>query len=581
MFHVKFMNYKVTNEIETAIRELNAEGKTKHTIKNILKANYGWGKTKCYETIAKALGIQAQSNAACARAASLESGASFMKQVNKVCAQQDAESIKILEQMSDGSKPVSGQYDWSNPAYIEKHPNPPVRIISEVQPDLFAVADKLAPLPVIVDDSKWDNGLEFKEKYVYNKEDDKYIFVSQKAKSGWVVVGGETVRSVQYDYTNGLSLVEVARKYQIPRVVLTEILAKLGVTHDSLPFTNEEITGKDSKQLSADLPEKKKFEFHQSIEKQVWKDTQANALKWNEFEYGQLKPFEQAIARWTPPKYVPVNVPTRKTKAGRCFVAGVFDWHVGGAAETRYLFKGKEWNIEVAKQMVRKYIAGIKAKVMGDPVGYDKCVILMGGDLYNTLTGFTSNGTPLLNDKTKDTQFDAIMDCLVLFINEMLAMFPKVEAHFVRGNHGGTTDYPLGVALKCYFRTEIRLDFNLYSCRTAPVVVNQVLILLDHGASDQTKSMMPRTGKAKESYVQHLLLAHPEWLVGIQQRLFIMGDLHHYSQEEFADFEFIQMGALVIGDQYSDTKNLHNRPRQNCLEIDDEGLVATHHIYVD
>lgn len=349
-----------------------------------------------------------------------------------------------------------------------------------------------------------------------------------------------------------------------------------------MPFTDEEIKDKSEGDLIIDALEQKKFELFQKIEKEKWKDTQANANKWLEFKANNMEPFLSFLSTWTPPKYVPVKPPVKnKSNSNRAFVVGAFDWHIGGREEARYMWKGYDWNLEAAKVAINKYAAKILEQVQNDVKGFNRCVFLLGGDLYNSLTGFTANGTPLNNEFSRDTQFEAVMNLLIEFINHLLSIFPKVECHFVRGNHGGTTDIPLAWAIKNYFHTENRLVFEISSCRTKPIRVNSVLMLIDHGASDQTKSLVPSSPKAKEAYIQHLLLANPELLVGVKQKLFIQGDLHHYEQKEYNDFEFFMFGALPCGSQYADTKNMHNRARQNCLIVGDDGVEQVLHVYLD
>ena len=432
------------------------------------------------------------------------------------------------------------------------------------------------------EESSWSSSLELKEAYIYNKDDDKYVFQTKKVPSGAVVLSGTVVRAIHRGYVGGETTNSLARRYTIPRAILTEVISKLGLTHDSLPFTNEEIKTKSDSELIIDTLEQRKFELFQKLEKETWKDTQANANKWMEFKANSLDPFVSFLSNWKPPEYQPVKAPKYKnTDSNRAFVVGAFDWHIGAREEARYMWKGNDWNLAAANNSVNRYAAKILEHVQNDVKGFNRCVFLLGGDLYNSLTGFTANGTPMNNEFSRDTQFEAVMNLLIQFINHLLSIFPNVECHFVRGNHGGTTDIPLAWAIKNYFHTENRLIFDISSCRTKPIRVNSVLMLIDHGASDQTKSLLPANGKAKESYIQHLLLANPDLLIGVKQKLFIQGDLHHYQQREYNDFEFFMFGALPCGSQYADTKNMHNRPRQNCLIVGDDGVEQVLHVYLD
>ena len=180
----------------------------------------------------------------------------------------------------------------------------------------------------------------------------------------------------------------------------------------------------------------------------------------------------------------------------------------------------------------------------------------------------------------RDDQCDALLDILTCVIKRLVEIFDKVEIHSVRGNHDGTDHYPVMLALKNYFKPYEKINFHIHSARTAVFKIEKTLIMLDHGASDEYAFDVPKAGKPRESYIQSLFLGRPEDLIGVNQKLFIQGDKHHYEQIEYNDFEFIMLGALPLGDQYADHGNMHSRARQNCFVIDENGLKSVLHYYV-
>jgi len=582
------MKFTVTQEIKDLIREATRNGLTKQLIKNRLQDTTGWKDTKCYKTIRD-----------------VQDEYPFVAQqpIGRVV---DAENKELIGKLVSANQ-------IARKDLLELYEFPTKRMLDEITQKAEAkksttlvssVASRNELLKLFFDDPKnpslSDTVVKKEEsvaelpseqideeviinydKYSYNKVSDHYIVASKKHKSGFIVLPGTTLRDMRYDYINGNTTLELSRKFSIPKDCVVEIFSKLGVTHDSSEVTDEELKEKDVEQLAEELLLRKRFDLAQKIEKDIWKETQANSLKWIEFKHNHYDPFMTNLKSWNPPAHVQVNAPTKQCAEDRAFVVGAFDWHIGAMAESRYLFKGRDWNIAEANKSINKYTNAIAERVANDGAGFGKCVFLMGGDLYNTLTGYTSNGTQLTNEVIKDTQFEAIMNLLVFFTDRLLEIFPKVECHFVRGNHGGVTDIPLAWAIKNYYHKEPRLTFDISSCRTKMVTVGPVLFLLDHGASDEAKAQVPNSGKAKEAYIQSLFLAYPDMLVGIKQKVFLMGDLHHFVQEEYNDFEFIMTGALPCGDQYSNTKNLRNRPRQNCIIVGRDGIESIAHIYFE
>lgn len=436
-------------------------------------------------------------------------------------------------------------------------------------------------------ESSWEKTLEFKEKYVYNKETDKYIFPTKRVKSGNVVIPGEKWRSIQADYSNfdgkELSTEEVARRHEIPKLLLSELLTRMGIKHESFPITDEEVASKSEDALVDEMLEIKKFNVLQKLEKQEWKTTQTAAQKWVDFKLNVIDPFETFVSTWKPPVYEPI-IPIKwssSTKQDKYFVVGAFDWHVGALSEEIYLHDPKEkgWNIASAQKTINQYLEAITKDVNYISFDYKECVLLMGGDLMHAITGATDKGTEVTCDRIRDTQFNAFMDAIIPFINGLLQIFGKLRIECVRGNHTGTFDYQIGRMLKGYYRTEKNITFNVYSPQTAYVRIGPVLMLLDHGANDMIKAVLP-SGKEKEIHILDKFLDRPELLTpDVKQKIFVTGDKHHYEQKEFNNFEFFMFGALPFSDNYAEAMSLKARSRQNCLVIGDNGVEAVKHIY--
>jgi hypothetical protein len=380
---------------------------------------------------------------------------------------------------------------------------------------------------------------------------------------------------------------EILQQAQLDSKVMTNVITKDVSRHhkrkEKLPFSNEEILNTSTEELVAKALEIKRQEIEKKIYEADLQKIKSDALKWNKFQTGRYEPFKESLKTWQPPAYTPVKKSdlVKKVKEGRVFVVTAFDWHIGALAEERYLEKGKDWNIEAAKRAIKAYIDSITKTVAADSVGFSSCRILFGGDLYNSLSGFTAQGTPIRNEVGGDTQFDAIMEMATALTDRMLEIFDSVEVNYVRGNHGGHTDYALGIALKSYYRLEPRIKFNVHSERTAVFKIGNVVIGFEHGASDQTKSVVPNNGTPLEAYIQKVFGYYPELLIDSKQRIYVIGDKHHFVHKEIGEYEYIQCGALPVGDQYASALRLHSRPRQNCFILDPNGLESVCHIYFD
>jgi hypothetical protein len=423
--------------------------------------------------------------------------------------------------------------------------------------------------------------IEFTERYVYNKETDQYI-TYVKALSKPIVINGKDHRAMKKAYCgeDGRSIEEICLSRKFPEYLFNEYKSIHAWTRKSCPLTNEEILDNTVEESVESILNDKYFEVLQEVEKRSWKNTEENAKKWTDFKADTFDPFIDAINDWEPPKIAKLDKKPKATKSDAWFVMGISDFQIGSEALERYLFRQKEWSTELAKEAVDKLFSEILQDINDFNFNFEGCCLLLAGDLFHGLRGETEKGTSLKCDLLRDDQCDAILTILTCVIKRLADVFDKVEIHSVKGNHDGADHYPIMVALKNYFHTYEQIEFNVYSTRTALFKIKNTLILLDHGASDEFRSEVPKNGKPRESYVQSLLLAHPEKLIGVNQKLFIQGDKHHYEQIEFNDFEFIMMGALPLGDQYADNSNLHARPRQNCFVINEDGLKSVLHYYI-
>ncbi len=106
---------------------------------------------------------------------------------------------------------------------------------------------------------------------------------------------------------------------------------------------------------------------------------------------------------------------------------------------------------------------------------------------------------------------------------------------------------------------------------TVGIRISNTYVLLTHGASDSVKARVPK-GKSREIYFLDMLNSDPEKLVGAKDKLVIMGDLHHFEYVKYNSFDFLLLPSPICGDRYSDHLNLHSRPQQVCLILNENGI---------
>lgn len=442
--------------------------------------------------------------------------------------------------------------------------------------DFEAKVDRfIADLPE--DEHNWTESLKFAEKYVYNKDDDKYVFYL-KAANDFIVLPGSTVRGIIDNYSNWYkspsSVNEICRNYQIPKAYFNELREILGITHNSEPITKEELISKNIDQLADDILEKKKFQLYQKVQKRSWKDTEEAASKWYDFIEGTFNPFDSLLKSWTPPKYDPIKQINRKKKVGnKAIVVGLSDIHFGTYASPDSSFRNKGSSTEDIIRSIEKYSEDIGEFLDNRTYNFNECIVTSLGDiLHTTGQGFTTKGTLLSHDCIKEEQFNAAFDTLTKFVGRMLELFPKVKVKSVKGNHNDFGDYVLFRALQAYFRKEKRIEFEVFQSDHGLFKVNNTLFIISHGYSAEYKGHLPANGKARESYIANLFLANPEALMNVKSKVLLTADQHHWEAKEYAEFEHYMLSTIVEGDKYSESMGLNSRAKQSCFIVDDEGI---------
>jgi hypothetical protein len=431
-----------------------------------------------------------------------------------------------------------------------------------------------------VEEKNWGQELDFDGDLTYNKDNDCYI-IYLKCLSKHVVLKGQTIRDIQRNYSDLLgepaTLVEISRDHGIPRYVLTEILKKLEINHSELPLTKEELQNKDTNEITDDLLELKKFKVVQDFNRRDWQNTIRDAKKWQEFESQKFNPFAQFIEGWQPPQYNPVKF---DGKAGeKVWLAGLSDIHVGLIANERYNFFKGGWEHKDLENAVKEYANKIRVEVNNRKTGFNEAYLIILGDICHGLFGFTDKGTKLEAGPLAEEQFDLAFNISVYFINELLSIFPKLSVKALEGNHSSFGDYAVAMALKCYYRQESRINFEITTKRYLPFKIGDYLFIAEHGYSAWFKARLPKAGLPRENYMNGLLLTNPKLLQDVKQHYLITADQHHFEAREYSHFEHFMFSSLIGGDRHSDNCGYNNRPRQNCLVVDEDGVKEIVSIY--
>jgi hypothetical protein len=468
-----------------------------------------------------------------------------------------------------------GYTDREIEAIKQQLKNKPARV--EEPQHIFVAEDE--------NEALWKRSLKFTDKYVYNKQDDKYI-IHLKAANGNIVLSGHTVRTIKENYSNWYgnehSIAEICRNHRIPRNYFTELKEALGITHDSEPVTIEELRERDIDEIADDIIEKRKFQLYQEVQKRSWKETEQAAEKWFRMQEGVYEPFTSFITNWKPPKYEPIKfIEKPKNKfVHKKLVVGLSDVHFGSKHNRNDSFRKESYSTEEAVRVIDAYAQDVIKLKEARTYHIDECVLVSLGDiLHTTGQGFTAKGTMLVHDCVKEEQFNYAFDTLVKFINTLLATFPRVSVKSVKGNHSDFGDYVLFKTLEAYYRAEKRIKFEVFQTDHGLFKLDDCLFLISHGYSAEYRGKIPTATKAREGYIANLFLSRPEELQGVKQKVFLTADQHHLEMREYAEFEHYMLSTAAKGDKYAEALGLRSIARQSCFVVDKDGIKEVVYCY--
>ncbi len=383
-----------------------------------------------------------------------------------------------------------------------------------------------------------------------------------------------------YSNFNGpeTSLTELSLKFNIPKVVLSEIFSILGINHDSLPISNEDLLEKKEDKLIEEIIQDKKFNLFQSLQKRDWIETQSAAKNWYNYKNGTVNPIEQFLSTWNPPKY---KVSNKKSEDGDLvFLCGLNDVHLGEHSNENTLFSGRSYNSEIAVKNIEGYASRIKVDIDNRREKFSHCELALNGDFLNScMGGKTAKGTQLENDLVDIPMFELGLNVLISFVGSLKNIFGKVNIRISDGNHESIILSYLSRAASIYFKDDPNIVFFLTEKWASLFRINNVAVIMCHGGSPNYKTSVPKSAPALKSYMQDMFLAKSNELGGVTQKIAIVGHLHSFWQQDLGGIEFFRFGAPVLGGNYEDAFNFRSAPRQNCLIIGQDYVKETLHYF--
>lgn len=371
--------------------------------------------------------------------------------------------------------------------------------------------------------------------YYYDENKDVYIvYIKNKAYN----FTGTIIRDMKSRYSNldgsPESINTICRNFEIPRNIFIALKSILGWTHDSEPFTDEEMFMRSEDEMVADALQKRKFSFFQKYTRQEEKVIKDAANNWWAFKGLLINPLaeklENTFASYSVPK---IQLPEGDKHA---LVISPFDLHYG-----KYAWSG-EVRDEYNRQMARDLLMQKTNELMSDIIKYniEKVIIPVGSDFFHvdTLGGTTTKGTPQDCDGTFIQIMVEGQQLMVEFV-DILRQVAEVEIILTAGNHDFKLSHVLLQYLGAYYRNCD--DVNVIKCHKFRQYFSygQTLMGFTHGDSTKLNDLP-------------FLMANeaPEFWSKTKHRAFFTGHLHHEMVKDHKGVKVFQMPSLSGSDRW-------------------------------
>jgi hypothetical protein len=410
-----------------------------------------------------------------------------------------------------------------------------------------------------------DSGLVFKGNYVYNENTDTYLVFLDRAGKRLSFAGAQ-MRNMKNAYSNWdgdpHTINEMCRSFAIRRDWFQELKSVMGWTHDSEPFTEEEVLDRPEEDMVADVLQSKKQSLFRATEKAKWLETARNADKWVNFEQSVLNPLMLHIADHSP-AYKPPMLNIRAANEKVAVVLAPFDLHYGKfgwADETGASYSRKE-----ARELLLHH-TNEQAKLFSAFGRPEKIIVASASDYFHVdnQQHTTTNGTPQDVDGTRAQIL--IEGCeLARDHAEMIAQIAPVEWLGVAGNHDQDSALTVMLYLNAWYHNSKRVQVDVSPALQRCTSYGNSALGFFHGHGVKIGDLHAVMSKKFREI----------WRKTDRHYVF-SGHLHHEVVREIHGIKHYQVSSLAGEDRYH-AKNGYitsDRALQSYVVSRDRGVIA-------
>lgn len=370
----------------------------------------------------------------------------------------------------------------------------------------------------------------------YDQNEDSYRTFIPQARA-WVSTSGDAHRAIVRWYSNWdgapVTLNGVSRRLGMPRNWVVGYLKAHGITHDSEPFSAEDVAARGVDELARDALAMKRGQLATRAQELSAKETKKAAQMWWDFEGSTLERFREWMS--TEHDYSLPRLRMQRADRPYWLVTSATDFHWGMRSWDRE--SGYEYNRTEAKRRLLDTTEALIARLSGQPEGI---IVAVGSDWIHCdgLKAATTRGTPVEMDGTPLEMLITGAELAREHI-DLLSMAAPVRVVLMAGNHDRTNAHALLLYLLATYEHSSRVEVvNCHHLRTYQEI-GSTLMCFTHGDSTKVAKLGPVMAKEKRD----------AWGKA-KHHIAFGGHLHHQRVQEVGGIRHYLLPSLAAPDAW-------------------------------
>ncbi len=382
----------------------------------------------------------------------------------------------------------------------------------------------------------------------------------------------EQLRRIKVLYCEqGMTAKQTSREMEILLSDFNLIRRAFNITHDDVPYIDEDLLEYSTDELVQKSVKRKKKEYFTKLRQQEIDNAFRELNKYRKKDYFYTKLLEGLKSNMEKAQATKqIKTPVKKTSEKKTLVLNLADIHKGKFIAGSSIPTANNYNKTVFYKRLEKIIAHVRN--MLENTQFDRFYIINYGDSLDDPDAMTYNKQILNQYASGENQ---VVEYIAAMTNLLTKLLEYSNIHYigVPGNHSKNIinwDNLANQLLEFAFRDNKNITFECTDRASKVIKIYDSSIVITHGnhiSNSQSKGQIDT------------LNIFRMYGLNSKKTYLIQGHLHHY---EGTKYRRILLPSMCGPDDYAENiLNISSRPAQLICVFTEEGLSEEHHVYLD